>query len=119
MFSSKEDLSRPPRQWRTALRNAAELVVAFATLDSYPLNRGPHGDIDGLPATVESDQAVVAAPVDRHGRSDRVASIRRPRGHGFAPARPALCVHRGLTDQRDPALVPARSLSTKSMSHQG
>lgn len=113
MFSPSEDQSRPSRKWRAAVRNAAELVVAFATLDSYPLNGAPHDSFDD-PDAPSGGEAVVTAPGDPHGRHERVLPAARRRGHGSIVARPLVCLHGGSAASLAPAEVrttPDRSLT--------
>lgn len=115
MFSPTEDLSRAPQPWRAALRNAAGLAVAFATLDSYPLSRVPHGSSSGADAPFDIE-AVEVLTTDPHGRVDRVLGSARRRGHGAVASRPAVCLHGQPAASRaaaGPAVTPAsgRSLS--------
>lgn len=91
MFSPTEDLSRAPRKWRAALRNAAELAVAFATLDSYPLPRAPHGSPAGADAPLFDLDAPWSWP-DPLAHSARVLPTSRRRGHGHVPATDVPCL---------------------------
>lgn len=121
MFSPSEDQSRVPRQWRAALRNAAELVVAFATLDSYPASRAPHDSVDVADAPAfdrcEGRRSAEHAPVDAshsgrrtprpdpHGRGSRITRTGTRRGHGTPAPAPAICLHRARVE------VPAQTAS--------
>ncbi|MCW3039486.1 MAG: hypothetical protein JWM31_1391 [Solirubrobacterales bacterium] len=107
MFPPTEDQSRSPRPWRAALRGAAELVVAFATLDSYPLNRTPDDSSDGDALLAELDIFHGAAR-DPHGRAARLEGAARGRGHGRPPVRAVLCLHHHVLST-ELAPVPART----------
>jgi hypothetical protein len=91
MFSPTEDQARHRLHWRAALRNAAELVVAFATLDSYPLPRAPHGSPAGADAPLYDLDASWTWP-DPHGRAERALPSSRRRGHGHVPATDVPCL---------------------------
>ncbi|WP_354702045.1 hypothetical protein DSM112329_02397 [Paraconexibacter sp. AEG42_29] len=94
MFSPTEDQSRTPHPWRAALRNAAELVVAFATLDGYTLPGPSHASPAGADAPLfDLDGDRWTWPEPRHPE-DRIVTARR-RGHGRPPVSPAVCLHGG------------------------
>jgi len=78
MFSPTSNTRPAPRSARllSAVRNAVDLAVAFATLESYDLS-GPHGSVD-RPAT--------------HPHRDRLRAPSRAGRPGAVPARAHHCV---------------------------
>lgn len=95
MFPSDTEQRRAPRPWRAALRSAAELVVAFATLDAYPSAGSPHASSAAHDAPLFDLDGDVWSWPDGPRRDERAAPAARRRGHGRPSAAPAVCLHAG------------------------